>query len=73
MGFAVVQRIVGFLIAGSSLMMLPPVGVSLLYHDGTATLFLVIAAILAIASPLASSHPDGLEWVAEQNGFLSAA
>ncbi len=46
MGFAVVQRIVGFLIAGSSLMMLPPVGVSLLYHDGTATLFLVSAAIL---------------------------
>lgn len=34
---------------------------------------LVIAAILAIASPLASSHPDGLEWVAEQKGFLSAA
>jgi trk system potassium uptake protein TrkH len=46
MGFAVVQRIVGFLIAGSSLMMLPPVGVSLLYHDGTATLFLISAAIL---------------------------
>lgn len=34
----------------------------------------VIAAIaLAIASPLASSHPDGLEWVAEQNGFIGAA
>jgi cobalt/nickel transport system permease protein len=33
---------------------------------------LVIAAVLAIASPLASSHPDGLEWVAEQRGFLSA-
>jgi cobalt/nickel transport system permease protein len=28
---------------------------------------------LVILSPLASSHPDGLEWVAEQNGFLSAA
>ena len=24
-------------------------------------------------SPLASAHPDGLEWVAEQNGFLDAA
>jgi trk system potassium uptake protein TrkH len=48
MGFAVVQRIVGFLIAGSSLMMLPPVGVSLLYHDGTAILFLVSAAILLV-------------------------
>jgi cobalt/nickel transport system permease protein len=34
---------------------------------------LLIAALLAIASPLASSHPDGLEWVAEQKGFLSAA
>ncbi len=34
---------------------------------------LVIAAILAIASPLASAHPDGLEWVAEQKGFLDTA
>lgn len=34
---------------------------------------LVIAAILAILSPLASSHPDGLEWVAEQHGFLESA
>ena len=46
MGFAAVQRVVGFLIAGSSLMMLPPAGVSLIYHDGTATLFLICAAIL---------------------------
>lgn len=34
---------------------------------------LSIAAILAILSPLASSHPDGLEWVAEQKGFLDVA
>ena len=34
---------------------------------------LVIALFLAIASPLASSHPDGLEWVAEQKGYLDAA
>jgi cobalt/nickel transport system permease protein len=34
---------------------------------------LVIAASLAIASPLASAHPDGLEWVAEQRGFLASA
>jgi len=34
---------------------------------------LVIALALAILSPLASSHPDGLEWVAEQKGFLDAA
>lgn len=34
---------------------------------------LAIAIALAIASPLASSHPDGLEWVAEQEGFLNLA
>lgn len=34
---------------------------------------LLIALALAVLSPLASSNPDGLEWVAEQNGFLSAA
>lgn len=33
----------------------------------------VIAVILAVLSPLASSHPDGLEWVAEQKGFLEVA
>lgn len=33
----------------------------------------VIALALAVISPLASSHPDGLEWVAEQKGFLEAA
>lgn len=32
-----------------------------------------IAIVLAILSPLASSHPDGLEWVAEESGFLSFA
>jgi trk system potassium uptake protein TrkH len=46
MGFSAIQRVVGFLIAGSSLMMLPPVLVSLWYHDGTANLFLLSAAIL---------------------------
>ena len=34
---------------------------------------MLIALILAIISPLASSHPDGLEWVAEQKGFLDVA
>lgn len=34
---------------------------------------LLIALSLAVASPLASTHPDGLEWVAEQQGFLNAA
>lgn len=34
---------------------------------------LVIALALAVLSPLASAHPDGLEWVAEQRGFLEQA
>ncbi len=34
---------------------------------------LVIAIALAVLSPLASQHPDGLEWVAEQKGFLDVA
>jgi cobalt/nickel transport system permease protein len=34
---------------------------------------LVVAVALAILSPLASTHPDGLEWVAEQQGFLKTA
>jgi cobalt/nickel transport system permease protein len=34
---------------------------------------LAIAIALAIASPLASTHPDGLEWVAGQQGFLESA
>jgi cobalt/nickel transport system permease protein len=32
-----------------------------------------IAVVLAILSPLASGHPDGLEWVAEGRGFLDFA
>jgi cobalt/nickel transport system permease protein len=32
-----------------------------------------IALLLAVLSPLASANPDGLEWVAEQEGFLDAA
>jgi len=34
---------------------------------------LLIALVLAILSPLASSWPDGLERVAEDYGFLEAA
>lgn len=33
----------------------------------------VIALLMAVLSPLASSHPDGLEWVAEQHGFINYA
>lgn len=32
---------------------------------------LLIAFILVIAAPLASTNPDGLEWVAEREGFLN--
>jgi cobalt/nickel transport system permease protein len=32
-----------------------------------------IALLLAVLSPVASANPDGLEWVAEQKGFLEAA
>ncbi len=34
---------------------------------------LLLALLLAILSPLASAHPDGLESVAKQQGFLQAA
>jgi cobalt/nickel transport protein len=35
---------------------------------------LVLSLILGIfISPFASPHPDGLEWVAGQNGFLAKA
>ncbi len=34
---------------------------------------LLLALLLAALSPLASTHPDGLEWVAGQKGFLEAA
>jgi cobalt/nickel transport system permease protein len=34
---------------------------------------LVIAVALAVLAPLASANPDGLEWVAEQRGFLDQA
>jgi cobalt/nickel transport system permease protein len=34
---------------------------------------LIAALLLAVLSPLASAFPDGLEWVAEQQGFIQAA
>lgn len=34
---------------------------------------LAIALLLAFLSPLASTYPDGLEWVAEEHGFIEAA
>jgi trk system potassium uptake protein TrkH len=63
MRFAAVQRVVGFLIAGSSLMMLPPVLVSMWYHDGTANLFLLCAGLLLAAGlliyfPVRNAHQE---------------
>jgi trk system potassium uptake protein TrkH len=43
-----IQRVVGFLIAGTSLMMLPPAAVSYFYDDGTIGLFLLSAVILLL-------------------------
>lgn len=34
---------------------------------------LLLSLALAVLSPLASSNPDGLEWVAEQTGFMHQA
>jgi len=34
---------------------------------------LALALMLAILSPIASANPDGLEWVAQQNGFIDKA
>jgi cobalt/nickel transport system permease protein len=45
-------------------------------HNNTQPILIggaIFTLALAILSPLASAHPDGLEWVAENNGFLSAA
>lgn len=47
---------------------LQPTGSGLVWIVG-----LGLALVLAIASPLASAYPDGLEWVAEQKGFLETA
>jgi trk system potassium uptake protein TrkH len=71
MGFSAVQRVIGFLIAGSSMMMLPPVLVSLFYKDGTATLFLVSAALLLtvgliIYFPVRHAHQE----LRLRDGFL---
>jgi len=71
MGFSAVQRVIGFLIAGSSLMMLPPALVSLFYEDGTATLFLVSAALLLtiglmIYFPVRHAHQE----LRLRDGFL---
>ena len=45
-------------------------------HNNTGPILVggaIFTIALAILSPLASAHPDGLEWVAEEHGFLAAA
>ncbi len=42
-------------------------------HRGILLGGILTSIVLVVLSPLASSHPDGLEWVAEQHGFISAA
>lgn len=45
-------------------------------HNNTGPILVggsILTIALAILSPLASAHPDGLEWVAEEHGFISAA
>ncbi len=48
MRFAGIQKAVGFLLMASSLMMLPPMAVSLYYDDGTFQVFLDSAAIFLL-------------------------
>jgi trk system potassium uptake protein TrkH len=71
---ATVQRILGFLIACSSLMMIPPMLVSLWYQDGTTHLFLVSAITLlliglAIFLPVRNVHEE----LRLREGFLIVA
>jgi len=71
MGFSAVQRVIGFLIAGSSLMMLPPVLVSMFYSDGTVTLFLV-SAILLVSLGMLIYYPvrNATQELRLRDGFL---
>ncbi len=71
MRYAATQRVVGFLIALSSLMMLPPMLVSWIYRDGTAILFVISAAIqvfigLAIYLPVKNFRRE----LRVRDGFL---
>ena len=61
---ATVQRILGFLIAGASLMMLPPALVSWWYADGTASLFLVVRNKNADPAAFARAVPEFLAYLA---------
>ena len=69
--FAAIQRVVGALVAWSSLMMLPPAVVGWLYDDGTASMFLISAGVLltvggAIYVPVRDASRD----LRLRDGFL---
>lgn len=53
--------------------LLKPEGQAKVSHKGILGVGSLIAVLLVFLSPFASSHPDGLEWVAEQNSFLQTA
>ncbi|MCX6053431.1 MAG: energy-coupling factor ABC transporter permease [Chloroflexi bacterium] len=51
-------------------------GISKAKSEGNTGVFVgggLIALVLVVISPLASSHPDGLEWVAGRYGFIETA
>ena len=69
--FASIQRVVGALVAWSSLMMLPPAAVAALYGDGTVKLFRISAGVLlavggAIYLPVRNASRD----LRLRDGFL---
>ena len=71
---AAVQRIIGFLVAGASLMMLPPALVSWWYDDGTQHLFLLSAVILFAAGITIYLPVRGIrEELRLRDGFLVVA
>ncbi len=53
--------------------LIEPAGMHTGGNRGIVIIGSLISLILVMLSPLASSHPDGLEWVAGKNGFLAAA
>jgi trk system potassium uptake protein TrkH len=71
---ATVQRILGLLIAGASLMMVPPLFVSLWYEDGTASIFLLSAvALLLTGSVIFLPVRKVQEELRLRDGFLIVA
>jgi trk system potassium uptake protein TrkH len=71
---AAVQRIIGFLVAGASLMMLPPALVSWWYDDGAQHLFLLSAVILFAAGITIYFPVRGIrEELRLRDGFLVVA